>query len=253
MVTKLKKSFLCIFFSVLFLFSANSFVFAQDKNKYSPSYLALGRELTKQEIASYGNDLTRGEIEDTFLPREQKLVIVRAVVAAGSGQDVNRVLEVYQNSGLQSFKELVGYFKSLKEKYGSVKGGVEAEFVLNRKDNEEAFKEAATKAYFAVFGISEDQQDKEKIFAFLKSRKALEYSKMLEVFLGEMDSDTKRNILFLALDQSGRPDLKSNEKFVTKLLEQEFTYEALMELFKELKKSAPSINQVQAKKKPKKS
>ncbi len=205
----------------------------QLKVKHTLAFQILGRELTQKEKASYGHDVSKEALKN-ILSGEQRLVIVRALVTVGAEKNTKDILNVYNISSLQTYAELIDYFGGLIEKYGSVKTGIESEYVYNIKDNEQAFKKAATKAYETVFGVPEDKQDKEQIYSFLTQSNAITYSKMLQVFMQTITPDIKKQILFNALDQSGRPDLKTNEEFVNKILEQTFTYENLIELFKEL-------------------
>ena len=210
----------------------------EDKNTetpdYSNAYYVLGRELTKREKEANGDNLTKEQIKNTVLPNEQKLVIVRALVAVEAGNDIKRILDVYYPPDLQTFEDLIDYFTHLREKFGSVRTGIESEFVYNIRDDQEAFKKAASIAYQHVFGIPEDKQDKDKIFGFLIQKNALTYSKMVNAFLEEMTPEMKKQILFTALDEVGREDLKANKKFVAKLLEQQITYEYLIKLLSDV-------------------
>ena len=201
---------------------------------YSNSYYVLGRDLTGKEKEATGGNLTKQEITNTILPNEQKLVIVRALIATGSSADIKRILDVYSPSGLKTFEELVYFFNGLKEKYGSVKIGIESKFVFNITDDQEAFKKAAAKAYENVFGIPEEKQEKDKIINFLIQNNALTYSKMVSVLIFSMTPDMKKQLLFNVLEEVGRPDLKNNKQFVDKLLAQELTYESLISLLREV-------------------
>lgn len=201
---------------------------------YSNAYYILGRELTSKEKQAAGGSLTKEEITNTILPNEQKLVIVRALVATESSDDIERILSVYSTSGLKTFEELVQFFNGLKEKYGSVKTGIESEFVFNITDDQEAFKKAASTAYRNVIGITEDKQDKDKIIDFFVQNHALTYSKMVAVLVSSMTPDMKKQLLFNVLEEVGRPDLKNNKQFVDKLLAQELTYEYLIGLLREV-------------------
>ena len=62
---------------------------------------------------------------------------------------------------------------------------------------------------------------------------------MVETLKQTITPEVKKQILFSALDQVGRADLKTNDNFVNKMLEQDFTYENLIKLFEELRKTAP--------------
>ncbi|OGI08967.1 MAG: hypothetical protein A3I68_03780 [Candidatus Melainabacteria bacterium RIFCSPLOWO2_02_FULL_35_15] len=210
----------------------------QARTKHSLSYEVLGRELTDREQESYRNTLSKEDLKN-ILSGEQKLAIVRALITVGEKDSIKDVLGIYSISKLQTYSELVDYFNGMIEKYGSVKTGIEDEYVYNIKDNRRAFEKAASKAYETVFGIPEDKQNKDQIFSFLTQSNALTYSKMIQALMQTITPDIKKQILFNALDQIGRPDLKTNDKFVTKMLEQQFTYKNLTELLKELKQTAP--------------
>lgn len=200
----------------------------------------LGRELTKREKEAYGEHLSKHDLKN-ILAGEQRLAIVRALITVGEENSTKQVLNVYSVSELKTYSELVEFFTGLKEKYGSVKTGIESEFVYNITDNDQAFKKAASRAYETVFGIPEDKQEnKEQTATFLTQSKATTYSKMVQTLMQTLTPDLKKQLLFNALDQIGRPDLKTNENFVNKLMEQEFTHEHLMELFKELQGTAPA-------------
>ena len=210
----------------------------QTRTRHSLSYEVLGRELTDRERQSYGDTLSKDDLKN-ILSGEQKLAIVRALITVGEKDSIKDVLNIYNISKLQTYNELVDYFNGMIEKYGSVRTGIEDEYVYNIKDNRQAFEKAASKAYETVFGVPEDKQNKDQIFTFLTQSNALTYSKMILTLMKTITPDIKKQMLFNALDQVGRPDLKSNDTFITKMLEQEFTYTNLMELFKELKQTAP--------------
>jgi hypothetical protein len=199
----------------------------------------LGRRLTQREKASFGGDPSEGELKNNLLSREQRLVLVRALITIGE-TDIKYVLGAYHFSKLQTYSELVERFSELTEKYGSVKAGIESEYISNIKDDKEAFKKAASKAYETVFGIPKDKQNEAEILAFLTQNKALTYSKMLQVLMQTITPEIKKQILFSALDQVGRADLKPNDKFTKKMLEQDFTYSNLIKLFQKLKQTAPA-------------
>ncbi len=210
------------------------------KVKHSLAFDVLGRELTKREKEAYGDNLSKHDLKN-ILAGEQRLAIVRALITVGEESSTKQVLNIYIVSELKTYSELVEFFTGLKEKYGSVKVGIESEYVYNITDNDQAFKKAASRAYETVFGIPEDKQEnKEQIATFLTQSKATTYSRMVQALLQTLTPDLKKQLLFNALDQIGRPDLKTNDNFVNKLMEQEFTYEHLMELFKELQGSAPA-------------
>ena len=210
----------------------------QERVKHSLAFQVLGRELTQREKDNYGDKSEKADLKN-ILAGEQKLAIVRALITVNSENSTKEVLNVYHISQVQTYIELVDYFSKLIERYGSVKDGIESEYVYNIKDDEQAFRKAAFKAYETVFGIPEDKQNKDQILTFLTQNNALTYSKMIQTLMQTITPEVKKQILFSALDKIGRPDLKTNEKFVQKMLEQDFTYEHLMELFKELRNSAP--------------
>ena len=207
--------------------------------KHGLAFEVLGRELTQRERESYGDNLGKEDLK-TILAREQQLTIVRALTIVNSVDYAGKFLEIYHVSKLQTYSELVDYFSRLTEKYGSVKAGIESEYVYNIKDNEQAFKKAAFKAYETVFGVPEDKQNKDQILTFLTQSNALTYSRMIETLMKTITPDIKNQILFNALDQVGRPDLKTNDKFIKKMLTQDFTYENLIELLKGLQQTAPA-------------
>ena len=214
----------------------------QARVKHSLAFEVLGRDLTQREKENYGDDLSKEELKN-ILAGEQKLAIVRALITLNSEDSVKEVLDIYRVSSVQTYNELVNYFSGLIEKYGSIKAGIESEFVYNIKDNGQAFRKAAFKAYETVFGVPEDKQNKDQILIFLTQNNALTYSKMIQTLMQTITPEAKKQILFSALDTTGRPDLKMNNKFVKKMLEQDFTYENLMKLFKELKNSAPATQE----------
>ena len=220
----------------------------QTKVKHSLAYEVLGRELTQREKGNYGDSLTKEDLKN-ILAGEQKLAIVRALITLDSEDSTKDVLDIYRISNVQTYSELVNYFSGLIEKYGSVKTGIESEYVYNIRDNEQAFRKAASKAYETVFGIPEDKQNKEQIFNFLIQSNALAYSKMIRILMKTITPDIKKQMLFNALENIGRPDLKTNDKFVKKMLEQEFTYKNLTELLKDLQGATPAQT-VQGKKSP---
>ena len=214
--------------------------------KHGLAFKILGRELTQRERDSYGDSLTEEGLK-TILAREQRLVIVRALITVGE-TDIKYALDAYPTSSrLQTYDKLVRSFYELIEKYGSVKTGIKLEYVENIKDSGEALKRAASRAYETVFGIPEDKQDKEQILPFLAQNNATTYSKMVQVLIQTITPEVKKQILLNALDQSERPDLKTNDKFVKKMLEQTFTHKELMKLFIELKETAPPAQPAQGK------
>ncbi|MBI2996372.1 MAG: hypothetical protein HYY52_06670 [Candidatus Melainabacteria bacterium] len=204
----------------------------------------LGRELTQREKDSLGNDYTKHDVEIAFLANEQRLVIVRALLACGVPEEnIKEILIIYQVSKLQTFKELVDYFTDLKERHGSVIDGIRDEFILNIKDYEQTFKKAAVRAYEIVFCIKlEVENDIQQVVGFLKEQEALTFSKMVEVLMSALTPKQKEEMLFKALDKVGRSDLKENKEFTEKILAQEFTCENLSRMLQELgpaKKSQP--------------
>ena len=212
----------------------------QETETHSLAFEVLGRELTQREKENYGDGLGIDDLKNNILAREQKLAIVRALITLNSANSAKAVLDVYHISKVQTYSELIDYFSRLIERYGSVKEGIESEYVYNIKDDEQAFRKAAFKAYETVFGIPEDKQNKDQILAFLTQNNALTYSKMIQTLMQTITPAVKTQILFNALDQIGRPDLKTNDKFIKTILKQEFTYENLMELLKNLKQTAPT-------------
>lgn len=198
-----------------------------------PAYKVLGRKLTPQEKTLYGN-LDADELKNQLLYKEQTLVIVRALLVIGESKEVKEILEILPNTKLKTFSELVNDFIHYKEKYGSVFIGVQSEFVYSIKDDEKAFENAAAKAYESVFGIKKEQQNTQSILNFLKAKEAFTYSKMISTLVETLTPEDKKKMLFKALDSIKRPDLKSNEKFVIKILEQTFTHETLMKLLEQI-------------------
>lgn len=205
----------------------------QKAEKHSTAYLVLGRELTKQEKDLYA-DLGANELKDELLHKEQRLVVVRALLAVGEGDSIKEVLAILPISKLKTFTELVNDFTEYTEKYGSVLEGIQEEFVYNIKDDEQAFKAASAKAYETVFGVPKDKQNTSEIISFLKENEALTYSRMLEALMNQMTPELKKQMLFNALDEIGRSDLKNNNVFVEKILAQKFTHKNLKKLLKEL-------------------
>ena len=220
----------------------------EERVQHSLSFQVLGRELTRRERESFGNGdtLSRQDLNN-ILAGEQRLVAVRALTAVNSVDYTADFLQIYHFSQVQTYSELVDRFNRLTEKYGSVKAGIESEYVYNIKDDKEAFKKAAFKAYETVFGVPEDKQNKDQILTFLTQSKALTYSKMVETLMQTITPEVKKQILFNSLDQIGRSDLKTNDKFINKILEKDFTYQQLMGLLKKLKQTAPAAKPAQGK------
>lgn len=198
--------------------------------KQNPAYEVLGRKLSEQEKDIYGK-LSAKEIKEQLLHREQKLVLVRAAVATGASEDLEEILGLYDTTKLRTFTELVREFQGYIEKYGSLKEGLRAELVL-KIDDEQAFRQAALRAYYSVFGIKSSEI--EAISKFLKAHDAITYSKMIETLARTLTPDDKKEMLFRALEQIGRPDLKQRKDFTEKLLSQNFTYETLLKLLKQI-------------------
>lgn len=210
------------------------------KPKQSSAYETLGRKLTEKEKKLY-QDSSPEELKSQLLYKEQKLVIVRSLLAVGEGESIKDVLKILPQTKPQTYTELVSYFGTLQDKYGDVLTGLETTLVY-KGDDEQAFANAASKAYEAAFGVPKEEQDKEKIVSFLKANKVVTYSQMIEALISSMTDEDKKNLLFKVLDEVGRPDLKKNEKFVGKILSQDFTYENLKRLLREIgkaKQSAP--------------
>lgn len=208
------------------------------KEKHSAAYVVLGRELTKAEKQLY-DGLTVAEIKSELLHREQRLVIVRALLAVGEGESVKDVLEILPLSKLQTFADLLTEFKEYMEKYGSVLSGIKTELVYNIKDNEQAFKQAASKAYQIVFGTPKDKQNIQEITSFLQENNALTYSKMIAALMESMTPEIKKDMLFKILDEIERADLKNNKDFVEKILAQKFTHENLKKLLDQISPKKP--------------
>lgn len=209
------------------------------KEKQSAAYIVLGRELTKAEKDLYGG-LTVAEIKSELLHREQRLVVVRALLAVGEGESIKEVLEILPLSKLQTFADLLTEFKEYMEKYGSVLSGIKTELVYNIKDNEQAFKQAASKAYLVVFGTPKEKQNIQEITSFLQENNALTYSKMIAALMESMTPEIKKDMLFKTLDEIGRADLKNNKDFVEKILAQKFTYENLKKLLGQIGPKKPA-------------
>lgn len=201
------------------------------------AYEVLGRGLTKREKEAHGQ-LSEEALKRNILPREQKLVLVRALLAVGAGEHAREILNIFPLSELKTFRELVNYFTELKEKHGRVDIGIKTEFVYNIKDSEQAFKNAARVAYYEVFGIEEGEQDLGKITNYLESKGAYTYSKMIKAFLDSMTPEVKEKLLFKALDDLGLSHLKENQNFVEKILGQKFTYQNLIKLLKQIPASS---------------
>ena len=203
------------------------------RKKQNPAYEVLGRELTRKEQDLYGN-VNKEELKSSLLHREQRLVAVRALVAIGASEDIREIIDILPLTKLRTYVELLTYFSHLQEKYGSVLDGIKAEYVYNIVDDEQAFRQAAGKAYEITFGIPKEKQSIEDIVNFFKAKEAFTYSRMVAELVATMEEADKQRMLFKALDEIGRPDLKGNEKFVRKILEQDFTHESLKALLEQI-------------------
>ena len=213
----------------------------KERLNINTAYEVLGRKLTEQEKDLYG-DLDATTLKDQLAHREQRLIIVRALIAVGEdSDDIGQILKILPQTKLKTFKELVSYFNGLIERYGTVLDGLQAEIVYNIKDDEQAFKQAAGKAYETVFGIKKDKQNLESIVSFLKSNNALTYTKMVAALTEQMTDDDKKELLNRALTEIGRSDLKQNQVFMDKILAQKFTYENLKRLLQELSKTQQPV------------
>ncbi|GEM_PF-2176356 len=219
-------------------------------DKKSAAYQVLGRKLTLNERELYG-DLNAKELEDQLLYKEYKLVVVRALLAVGEGETIKKVLEIIpttSESDQKTFLELYEYFTKLREKYGSVLEGLKTEVVERNTDDKYAFENTAQKAYEEVFGVKLAEEDKQQLLSYFKERKISTYSEMVNNLVQTMSPGDKKDVLIRALEDTGRPDLKENTKFIAKILGQNFTYVNLMELFKPLKKTQPAPSKQPAKK-----
>lgn len=204
----------------------------------SPAYQVIGRELTKKELEAYGKNLSKEDIETQFLPRESKLVIIRAAITIGEAKNASLIVQKINFTDLKTYEYLVAYFTDLKEKYGSVLKGLVTEQEL-KLDEKQIFEETAATAYKTTFGIEAEnlsEEEKQKLYSFLKGNDATTLTKMIEVLMKSMTEDDKKEILFDLLDEVGRSDLKKNIEFVSKIIKQDFTYQNLRELLQELKK-----------------
>lgn len=206
---------------------------AQGEEKHSAAYDVLGRELTSKEKDEYHN-ATEEEIKNGLLSREQRLVVVRALIEEGESASASKVLAVWPMSKLQTFTELVQIFDDYKEKYGSVVNGVESELVFNIKDDEQAFKKAAQRAYETVFCVLPENEDMAQLVNYLKDNKIFTYSQMVKKIMDTLTPADKQDMLFKALDKVGRSDLKNNKTFVDKILAQQFNCENLTALLQKI-------------------
>ncbi len=200
------------------------------KESGDPVYEVLGRKLTNAEKSLYA-DATEDDIKNGLLHKEQRLVIVRALVAIGEGDDARNVLRLMTVSELKTYRELVQYFKVLKEDFGSVVVGL---LEQSNKDPETAFKNAASFAYEGVYGVGKEQQDIQSILNYFKSHQVSKYSEMVNLLVDSMTQEDRKKLLIKALNAVGRIDLIDNENFVKKIVEQKFTYEKLLKLLKQI-------------------
>ena len=204
------------------------------------SYVVLGRKLTDKESVLYEN-LNRDQkiqaIKNDILSREQSLVAVRALLAVGEADNTNLVLSYLHFSEVATFNQLVDEFNGLKEKYGSVKKGLEVENKYKLSD-QEIFEQTSLKAYETVFCIAGkdlDTEKKQQLLSYFKAHEITQYTEMIQSLVGSMDNSDKENLLFRVLGEIGREDLRENEEFVNKMLEQNFTCENLRALLEKLR------------------
>lgn len=253
-----KKSLINFILSIILLINGfNGIVFAQDENndasqteedagsqeetsestptayEDSPAYKVLGRHLTDAEEENYGS-LDEEGLKNQRLHIEQRLVIVRALISIGEGNEVEDVLNKMPTIR-KTFLELVEEFTDLKEKYGTVIKGVNSVYVSNNQDDEYAFNEAAHEAFETVFCKALEGEEEAQFLKYFKAKNSLTYSKMVLELQATMTDEVKKSILFKILNEIGRPDLKANKKFVDKILGQTFTCANLSKLLKEVK------------------
>lgn len=250
MKIKFKKQFLIISLAAILLTNGfNRVVLAQDENNAAPTeeaaeskptqeedsaaYKVLGRELTDAEQENYGS-LDEEGLKNQRLHIEQRLVIVRALISIGEGDEVEDILNKMPTVR-KTFTELVADFTDLKEKYGTVIKGVNAVYVSNNKDDEYAFNEAAHEAFETTFCKALEGEEEAQFLKYFKDKNSLTYSKMVLELQATMTDEVKKSILFKILNEIDRPDLKANKKFVDKILSQTFTCANLSKLLKEVK------------------
>ena len=239
----LTKQLILIGLSVLLLCTGLP-VIAQDEDnddkKDSPSMIVLGRKLTKREKDAYLNlerDQKVEALKNDILPREQQLVIVRALLAVGEAEDSKKILEYVYLSEAKTYENLFREFKALKDKHGSVLTGLESTQKY-RLSEEEMFKNAANKAYEEVFCTSADSlttEEQNQLYEFLKQSGASEHGDIVTVLAKSMTEDDKKNLVNKVLEEIDREDLKSNEGFVAKMVAQTFTCKTLRKLFEQLR------------------
>ena len=213
--------------------------YLSDISKHSNAYRVLGRELTPLELkALNGVTLNYQQVIDNYLYKEDHLVVIRGAITVGEAKNASEILKAYHPSKEKPYEEVVKDFLNYREKYGSVLKAVQSENNL-RLNDQEIFEDAALDAYEEVFGIQSDDltnEDKQDLFNLLKGKNALTYTKMIVVLIDTMTPKDKKDILFSLLDEINRADLKKNQKFTNKILEQKFTNKNLKKLLQELKK-----------------
>ena len=197
-----------------------------------PGYKVLGRKLTEAERALYKDE---DSVKAALLHKEQKLVVVRALLAVGESKNIKEIVDLVVLDKLKTFTELINDFTELKEKSGSILKGLKDQSTY--KDDTQTLRDAASEAYLTVFGIAQEDQDLEKIVNYFKTNNATTFSKMVNLLVESMSPEDKKEMLFRTLDEIGRPDLKTNKAFTEKLLAQKFTYENLKTLLKEVAKT----------------
>lgn len=255
MKNKFKKQFLInlILSLVLLTNGFNGATFAQDGNEStgeedteeaeevkkpstdedSAAYRVLGRQLTDAEESNFGS-LDEEGLKNQRLHIEQRLVIVRALISIGEGDEVEDILNKMP-AVRKTFTELVEEFTELKERYGTVIKGVNSVYVSNNNNDEFAFNEAAHEAFETVFCKVLEGEEEAQFLKYFKDKNSLTYSKMVLELQATMSDDVKKSILFKILNEIGRQDLKANKKFVDKILSQTFTCANLSKLLKEVK------------------
>lgn len=202
-------------------------------NENTAAYKVLGRQLTNAEKSNY-ESLDEEELKNQRLHIEQRLVIVRALISIGEGDEVEEILKKMPTVR-KTFSELVVDFTDLKERYGTVIAGVNSVYVSNNTDDEYAFNEAAHEAFETVFCKALEGEEETQFLKYFKDKSSLTYSRMVIELQSIMTPEMKKAILFKILDEIDRADLKTNKKFVDKILGQTFTCANLSKLLKEVK------------------
>lgn len=213
-------------------------VFEEEAYKDDPVFRVLGRHLTAREIGAYGKKLSYENAISQLLHREPDLVTVRALITVGAAKNAAYIVKNLYFSEPKTYEWLVKYFEDLKDKYGSVEKGVESEKNLKLSEKQ-IFEGTALKAYKTVFGVSPEDltpAEQQDLFNFFKSKQATTFTKMVVLLVESLTEDDKKQILYELLDEINRKDLKQNNNFVSKILEQDFTHENLRELLQQLKK-----------------